>query len=239
MAYHVQSDAFTGPLDLLVSLVRRGQVDLRALTLRPVAERLLAHAQETFDLDEVTEALVHLAVLADLKVRTLVPNPPPVEEAPDENEAPSDLRDRLGAQMAGYLTFREAAQALRALEEIQSQVFVRATDAPDPTGEVLVEGVTLQDLFTAFAQVLRRAREAPHEIPGEEFTVEQKMDALLAVLEQADDAVVFDLLFREGASRLEIIVTFLAMLELIKRRRIRVRQSHVFGEIAVALVAPS
>lgn len=236
MGYHVQSDAFTGPLDLLVSLARRGQVDLRTLFLRPVAEGYLAQAQEAFDLDEATEVLVHLAVLADLKVRTLVPNAPPAEAVPEDSEAPSDLRDRLDAQMAGYRKFREAAQALRVLEEIQSQVFVRATDAPDPTGEVLVEGVTLQDLFAAFAQVLRRAREAPKEIPGEEFTVEQKMGALLTVLEEARDAVAFDALFRDGASRLEIIVTFLAMLELIRRRRIRVRQSQVFGEIAVSLV---
>jgi segregation and condensation protein A len=236
VAYHVQSDAFTGPLDLLVSLARRGQVDFRALLLRPVAEGYLAQAREAFALDEATEVLVHLAVLADLKVRTLVPNAPPVEELPEDGDAPSDLRDRLDAQMAGYIKFHEAAHALRVLEDVQRQVFVRATDAPDPTGEVLVEGVTLQDLFAAFAQVLRRAREAPQEIPGEEFTVEQKMDALLTVLDLAHDPVAFDALFRDGASRLEIIVTFLAMLELIRRRRIRVRQSQVFGEIAVALV---
>lgn len=137
--------------------------------------------------------------------------------------------------MAGYLKFREAAHALQVLEEIQSQVFVRSPDASDPTGDVLVEGVTLEDLFAAFAQVLRRSREAPQEIPGEEFTVEQKMDALLAMLERETAGVAFHALFREGASRLEIIVTFLAMLELIKQRRIRVRQPQVFGEILVAL----
>jgi segregation and condensation protein A len=104
---------------------------------------------------------------------------------------------------------------------------------------VLVEGVTLQDLFAAFAQVLRRAHEAPLEIAGEEFTVEQKMDALLAMLTGEQDGVVFHDLFRDGASRLEIIVTFLAMLELIKERRIRVRQPQVFGEILVVRVNAS
>jgi segregation and condensation protein A len=235
VAYHVQSDEFTGPLDLLVSLAHRGQVEFKTLSLRSIAEGYVDRASISFDLEEATEVLVQLAVLADLKVRTLVPNAPPAGEIMEEGEGPSDLRDRLEAQMAGYLKFREAAHALRVLEEIQSQVFVRAPDAPDPTGDVLVEGVTLQDLFAAFAQVLRRAHEAPQEIAGEEFTVEQKIEVLLAMLARARDGVVFHALFRDGASRLEMIVTFLAMLELIKQRRIRVRQPQVFGEILVEL----
>lgn len=235
MAYHVQSDEFTGPLDLLVSLAHRGQVEFKSLSLRSIAEQYVERARASFDLEEATEVLVQLAVLANLKVRTLVPHAPPVEEILEESDAPSDLRDRLEAQMVGYLKFREAAHALRVLEEIQSQVFVRAPGAPDPTGDVLVEGVTLQDLFAAFAQVLRRAHDAPQEIAGEEFTVEQKMEALLAMLARERDGVVFHALFRDGASRLEIIVTFLAMLELIKQRRIRVRQPQVFGEILVGL----
>lgn len=236
MAYHVESNCYTGPLDLLVSLAYRGQVDFKALSLRSIAEAYAERARTAFDLDEATDVLVQLAVLADLKVRTLVPHAPPADEIGEEGEGPSDLRDRLGAQMAGYIKFREAAQALRALEEMQSQVFARAPDAPDPTGDALVEGVTLQDLFAAFAQVLRRAREAPLEIAGEEFTVEQKMDALLALLATVREGVAFQALFRDGASRLEIIVTFLAMLELIKERRIRVRQPQVFGEILVVRV---
>lgn len=236
MAYQVQSDGFTGPLDLLVSLAYRGQVDFRTVSLRSLAEGYLEHARAGLDLEEATEVLVQLAVLADLKVRALVPHAPPADVPAEEAETPSDLRDRLGAQMAEYLKFREAAQALRVLEEIQSQVFVRSPDAPDPNGEVLVEGVTLQDLFAAFAQVLRRAREAPRQIPGEEYTVEEKMEALLAALGQDPAGVAFEALFRMGASRLEIIVTFLAMLELIKQRRIRVRQPRVFGEILVMLV---
>ena len=140
--------------------------------------------------------------------------------------------------MAEYLKFRQAAQALRVLEEVQSRVFVRPPGIPDPTEEVLVEGVTLQDLFVAFAQILRRAREAPQEIAGEEFTVEEKMAALLAVVGGQEAGVRFEALFPERASRLEIIVTFLAMLELIKQRRLRVRQAQVFGEILVMVAVP-
>lgn len=237
MAYHVQCEAFEGPLDLLVSLAYRGQVDLQRVPLRHLAEDYLARAGGSPHLDEATEVLVQLAILTDLKARTLVPKAPPAETPPPGEEAPSDLRDRLGAQMAEYLHFREAAQALRVLEDLQSKVFSRPPDAPPPGDDVLLEGVTLQDLFTAFAQVLQRAREAPSEIPGEQFTVEEKMAAVQALLRRSGGAIVFRLLFRDGASRLEIIVTFLALLELIKERRIRARQAQVFGEIEVSLVA--
>jgi segregation and condensation protein A len=238
VAYHVQSDAYTGPLDLLVNLAHRGRVDLRTLALRDIAEGYLQRTSESADLEEATEILVQLAVLADLKARSLVPHAPPAEELPQEDETGSDVGARLGAQMAEYLKFRQAAQALRVLEEVQSRVFVRPPGIPDPTEEVLVEGVTLQDLFVAFAQILRRAREAPQEIAGEEFTVEEKMAALLAVVGGQEAGVRFEALFPERASRLEIIVTFLAMLELIKQRRLRVRQAQVFGEILVMVAVP-
>ena len=236
MAYQVQCAAFEGPLDLLVSLAYRGQVDLQDVPLRAIAEGFLAQVRTTPDLDSASETLVQLAVLTDLKARTLVPKAPPADVPPAAEDAgPSDLGERLGAQMAEYLQFREAAQALRVLEDLQSRVFARPPDARPPDGDVLLEGVTLQDLFTAFAQVLRRAAEAPAEIAGERFTVGEKMDAILSMLRAAAGTLPFGALFRETASRLEIIVTFLALLELIKQRRIRARQARAFDEIDVTL----
>ncbi len=239
MGHHVQCEAFEGPLDLLVSLAYRGQIDLQRVPLRRLAEEYLERARVAPALEQATEVLVQLAILSDLKARTLVPKAPPAETPPPAEEAPSDLRDRLGAQMAEYLQFREAAQALRVLEDIQSQVFARPAGAPSPGDDVLLDGVTLQDLFAAFAQVLQRAHEAPSEIQGEQFTVEGKMTAVQSLLRSSGGALAFGLLFRDGASRLEIIVTFLALLELIKQRRIRARQTQVFGEIEVSLVTAS
>jgi len=235
VAYHVQCEAFEGPLDLLISLAYRGQIDLQSLPLRRFAEDYLERARAALDLEEATEVLVQLAVLSDLKARTLVPKAPPAETPPPAEEAATDLRDRLGAQMAEYLQFREAAQALRALEEAQSRIFARPPDAVEVGDEVLLDGVTLEDLFTAFSRVLERAREAPREIAGEQFTVGEKMDAVLGAL-RAGGALAFGRLFRDGASRLEIIVTFLAILELIKQRRIRARQAEAFGEIELRAV---
>jgi len=239
VAYQVQCAVFEGPLDLLVSLAYRGQVDLQSVPLRDMAEVFMERVRTAPDLDEASEVLVQLAILTDLKARTLVPKAPPADTPPPPEEAASDLGERLGAQMAEYLQFREAAQALRVLEDLQSRVFAGAPGASEPDGEVLLEGVTLQDLFTAFAQVLRRAADAPGEIAGERFTVGEKMDVVLAMLRTAGGALAFGVLFRDGASRLEIIVTFLALLELIKQRRIRARQPQPFAEIEVMLVAAS
>ena len=236
MAYHVQCEVFDGPIDLLVSLAHRGQVDLSRVPLHEFAEAYRERARMTPDLDEATDVLVHLAILADLKARTLVPAAPPAEPPPPPEEASDGLRDRLDAQMAQYQQFREAAQALRQLESIQSRIFAGPAASAVPGEEVLLEGVTLEDLFTAFDRVLRRAKDAPTEIAGEEFTVEQKMDAVVHALDVAGGTVLFGTLFRTGASRLEIIVTFLALLELMKRRRIRAQQSRAFGEIEIVLV---
>jgi segregation and condensation protein A len=236
VAHHVQCDVFEGPLDLLVSLAHRGQVDLSRVPLGPLAEAFREQARTAANLDDATDALVQFAVLADLKARTLVPSPPPAEAPPAAEEPAGDLRDRLGAQMAEYLQFREAAQALRHLEQIQSRIFGHPAAPADLGDEVLLEGVTLEDLFTAFTHVLHRAENAPAEIAGEEFTVEQKMAAVVHALGVAGGSVLFGTLFRTGASRLEIIVTFLALLELIKSRRIRARQSKAFEEIEVVLV---
>lgn len=236
MAYHVQCEVFEGPIDLLVSLAHRGQIDLSRVPLRRLAETYREQARVNPALDEATDVLVHLAVLADLKARTLVPKAPPAEAPPPAEEAAGDLRDRLGAQMAEYLQFREAAQALRHLEQVQSQIFGHPTAAADLGEEVLLNGVTIEDLFTAFNQVLTRAKDAPKEIAGEQFTVEQKMAAVVRALDVAGGTVLFGTLFRTGASRLEIIVTFLALLELIKSRRIRARQSKAFDEIEIVLV---
>jgi segregation and condensation protein A len=240
VAYQVQCAAFEGPLDLLVSLAYRGQVDLQRVPLQEIAETFLQRVRDGHDVDGASEALVQLAVLTDLKARTLVPKAPPAETPPPTEEAgSSDLGERLEAQLVEYLQFREAAQALRALEELQSKVFARPPDTRDPEGDVLLEGVTLRDLFTAFAGVLERAAGAPGEIAGEQFTVGDKMGAIVAALRAAGGRLAFGRLFRDHASRLEIIVTFLALLELIKQRRIRARQPQTFAEIEIMVAEES
>lgn len=232
--YTVKLPQFEGPLDLLLSLVQQGQVDLREVPLSRIAEDYLAAAQRQLDLEEATEVLWMLAAMIEMKARLLVPKPTTPEEPLPEPEEPSDLSERLEEKLEEYRAFKEVASALRALEDYQHRVFARP-GTEDPNA-VFLEGVSLDDLFRAFQQVFERAKEAVGEIPTEEVKVAERMEAILDLLAQHREGVVFSDLFRASSTKLEVIVTFLALLELIKNRRIRAQQPQRFAAIRLMLV---
>lgn len=232
--YAVKLPQFEGPLDLLLSLAQQGQIDLRDIPLGPLAEDYLATMNERVDLEEATEILWILAALVEVKSRALVPKPPPIEEAVPE-EDPSDLQERLAEKFVEYHAFKEVAGALRALEDYQHRVFARTTATE--TDDVLLEGVSLEDLFRAFRQVLDRARTTVGEVFTEEVRVADQMQAILRLLHAQPEGVLFPTLFPAQRSTLEIIVTFLALLELIKARRVRADQAQPFAAIRLVLVS--
>lgn len=229
----VKLPQFEGPLDLLLSLAQQGQVDLREVPLGPIAEDYLATIQERVDLEEATEVLSVLASLVELKSRALVPKPPPLEETPPE-EGPSDLQERMAERFVEYHAFKEVAGALRVLEDYQQKVFARTT--PVETDEVLLTGVSLEDLFRAFQQVLDRARTTVGEVLTEEVKVADQMQMILRLLRSQPDGVLFPALFPASQSTLVVIVTFLALLELIKERQVRAHQGEPFAAISLILV---
>lgn len=236
LSYTVKLPQFEGPLDLLLSLAQQGQVDLREIPLGQIAEQYLAGTQERLDLEEATEVLWMLAAMIEMKSRLLVPKPETPEEALAVEEEPSDLQERLEEKLQEYRAFKEVASALRALEDYQHRIFARPP-AEDPT-TVFLEGVTLDDLFRAFHQVFERARDTIGEIPAEEVRVADRMDAILTQLARSPNGVLFGDLFAAAATKLEVIVTFLALLELIKNRRIRAQQPQTFAPIRLMLAAP-
>ena len=224
----VHTATFEGPLDQLLRLAQQGQVDLQTLPLADIAADYLAHARRDFDVDDVTETIWMLAALIELKARALLPQPPPPEEPPVDDAG--DLEELLEERLAAYRAFKDVATALRALEAYQQRVFLRPPDEPD---EPLLSGVALTDLFRAFQEVLARGRERGAEIPPEGITVADRMAAVLALLAAHPGGVPFDALFPPEASRLEIVVTFLALLELIRLLRVRVMQEARFGTIRI------
>ncbi len=232
-AYTVKLPQFEGPLDLLLSLAQQGQVDLREIPLGQIAEDYLASTGSSLDLEEATEVLWVLAAMVEMKSRLLVPKPTAPDELPVE-EAPSDLQERLEEKLVEYRAFKEVASALRALEDAQHRIFARGTLVSE---EVILEGVSLEDLFRAFRQVLERAKEEVGEVFTEEVKVADKMQAILDLLAAQPEGVQFPALFGAGRSKLEIIVTFLALLELIKERRVRALQPKPFADIRLVLVA--
>lgn len=234
--YTVKLPQFTGPLDLLLNLAQQGQVDLREIPLGQIAEEYLAASRERFDLDEATEVLWVLAAMIEMKSRLLVPKVEALAEPIEAEGEASDLQERLAERLQEYRAFKEVSSALRALEEYQQKVFARPREAD--SGEVVLEGVTIDDLFRAFQQVLERARAQVGEIPAEEIKVADRMEAILALLAASPDGVEFPRLFSERAGILEVIVTFLALLELIKQRRVSAQQPRPFAVIRL-MVVPS
>ena len=235
MPYIVKIPQFEGPLDELLTLAQQGSVDLREIPLARIAEAYLAGTEHHVDLEEATEVLWMLAAMIEMKSRLLVPKPDiPAEPLPLEE--PSDLEARLEEKLQEYRAFKEVASALRALEDYQHRIFARPPG--DDPNAVFLEGVTLDDLFRAFQQVLERAREEVGEITAEEVKVAERMEAILTLLAQHPQGVVFVDLFAAAATKLQVIVTFLALLELIKNRRVRAQQPQTFAPIRVALAAP-
>ncbi len=227
-AFVVHTATFEGPLEHLLRLAQQGQVDLQTLPLADIAADYLAHSRKHFDVDDVTESVWMLAALLELKARALLPQPPPAEEP--EDDQPGDLEELLEERLAAYRAFRDVATALRALEVYQQRVFLHPPEEP---AEPLLSGVVLSDLFRAFQEVLARGRERGAEMPPESITVAERMAAVLALLVAHADGVPFDGLFPPQATRLEIVVTFLALLELIRLLRVRVRQDGRFGTIRI------
>lgn len=234
-AYTIKLPQFEGPLDLLLSLAQQGQVDLREIPLGQIAEEYLVAARGGLDLEQATEVLWVLAAMIEMKSKLLVPKPEAEEEPITLEEEASDLHERLEERLAEYRAFKEVATALRALEDYQKRVFSRTTTG-DPEAVVL-EGVTLEDLFRAFQRALERAREEVGEISTEEVKVADRMEAILILLGAHPDGVDFPALFSRAASKLEVIVTFLALLELIMERRVRARQPGPFAPIRLLMVA--
>lgn len=234
-AYTIKIPQFEGPLDLLLNLAQQGQVDLREIPLGQIAEEYLHSTKTRFDLDEATEVLWVLAAMIEMKARLLVPKDETPVEPVEPEAASSDLQERLEERLQEYRAFKEISGALRALEEYQQKVFARPKEAD--SGEVVLEGVTLEDLFHAFQQVLERTRERVGEIPAEEIKVADRIEAIMELLGDHPEGVEFQRLFSERAGTLEVIVTFLALLELIKLRRVRAEQSRPFAAILIVPVS--
>jgi len=229
----VKVGGFEGPIHELVRRAHAGDVDLREVDLASMVRAYLEGLRQEVDLEEATEFLWAAALLVEMKSKLLLPPKPPPPEAPQEEEA--DLEERLRQQMEEYRVFREAAEALAALEAVQRRVFTRPADQTS-AGELPLVGLTVDDLFAAFRRILERSQRRTEEVPAEGVTVADRMRAILAALASAPEGVLFEALFEPESPRIVVIVTFLALLELVYRRRVRVAQTEPFGPIRLYAV---
>jgi len=234
-AYRVRLDQFEGPLDLLLHLIKKNEVDVRELPVAQITEQYLGYLDLMRDLslDIAGEYLVMAATLTLIKSRLLLPSP-----APEEGEE-SDPRADLVRQLLEYQRYREASAALAERPLLRRDTFAREPNAeglaedPDVTRRIRV---TLWELMEAFRVVLKRAEPDPvHQVEGEPISLAARIEGLLQTLAVAR-TLRFDSLFGDAPTRGYVIVTFLAVLELIKQHVVEAVQEAIMGPIEIALL---
>ncbi len=233
-AYRLKLDIFEGPLDLLLFLIKKNDIDICDIPIAQITEQYLEYIEmmRLLDLEAVGEFLVMAATLMQIKSKMLLPRDPVAEE---EREDP---RDELVRRLQEYKLFKEAAERLREKEALRQRLFPRRVDEEtrreleEEAQEVSFE-TTLFDLIDAFSGALKRMREkAVYEVREEEYTVEQKIHEVLhGLLERP--RIRLDEFFSKARCKMEIIVLFIAVLELIRLKEIRVVQKRLFAEIEI------
>ena len=230
--YPVHLQVFEGPLDLLLHLIRKHEVNIYDIPIALVTQQYLDYLglMQELNLDVVGEFLVMAATLIHIKSRMLLPRPDPAQE--DEE----DPREALVRRLLEHQRFKAAAELLHEREIQRSAQWLRPDDrVSDVVGEAPEPEIEL-DLFSlmaAFRQVLDRARQRPRVLlPPEQLPIETRIDQLLARL-STTEACGFEELFADVQTRGGMVVTFLALLEMIRLKLVRVFQQANFGPIRV------
>lgn len=244
MSYAVRTDVFEGPFDLLLHLILRDEVDLYEISLARIVDGFLAHVEGlgALDLEVTTEFLVIAATLVDLKARRLLPGPVDVEV--DEELALFEQRDLLLARLIEAKTFRDAGAALERLAAVASRSWPRTAGleerflalAPD-----LLAGVTPADLHAAWVRVSSptpRPRVQLDHLAPIRVSVGEAVEDLLTRL-PGSGPLTFRALTEGMVDRMEVIVRFLAVLELYKQGLVELDQSVTFGDLEVCWVGDS
>jgi segregation and condensation protein A len=228
----IRLEGYEGPLDLLLHLIKRDEIDIWNIPIARVTEQYLKYLQLMRDLNisVAGEWLVMAATLIHIKSHMLLPPDP---SAPGIEEAAEDPRTELVYQLLEHLKYKNAAQMLYTRQEVENAVWNR------PPSEVIEEGkdllaVSLFDLLRAFNEVVERfSQRSRIELFGEEVTVAQKIEEIRRLL-LIQDALQFSAFFQDAPSKQHLIATFLALLELVRLKEIGVRQRKTFGEIWIS-----
>jgi segregation and condensation protein A len=232
----VRLEVFDGPLDLLLHLVKEQQLDIATVPLATVAEQYLTYVSmmEQLDVELAAEYLVIAATLVFLKSRALLP-PVPQEFVDESEESPEEVEERLRRRLIAYSKYRELGEELRQRQYEASGFFTR--DGGDTASELVQRyRIDAERLGRAFVAMLREARPEKRSIAREQLSVIAQMDYIIRSLKERGE-ILFSVLCRDlGATREIIIVTFLAILELIRRRRVSYSQPAAFDDIRLTQV---
>lgn len=227
-ALEVFLDAFEGPLDLLLYLIKRQNLDILALPIANITHQYIEYVElmKEMRLELAAEYLVMAAMLAEIKSRMLLPRP--VEDADEE-----DPRAELIRRLQEYVRFKQAAEDIDGLPRMERDIHEINVIQTEVVVEEKLPQVDLKDLMHALNEVLKRAEMyASHEIQQEPLSLRERMTQVLSSL-AVDDFIEFSSLFTKEEGRDGVIVTFIAILELLKERVIEIVQSEMFAPIYV------
>jgi segregation and condensation protein A len=234
-AYPVKLEHFEGPLDLLIHLIKKSEVNVYDIPIALIAGQYLDYIElmQEMNLDVAGEFLVMAATLIHIKSRMLLPRPPTEAELAGEEEDP---REALVRRLIEHQRFKVAAELLHERETWRSAQWPRSDAAVAAVAGEEVEPELEVDLFSllaAFRGVLERARHRPRVLlPPEQVSIESRIEVLLTRLSETE-ACGFEDLFGDVSGRGDLIVTFLALLEMIRLKLVRIFQSGPFGPIRV------
>ncbi len=233
--YKVKLEVFEGPMDLLLFLIKKNELDIYNISISVITEQYLEYLElmELLDLNIAGEFLVMAATLMHIKSKMLLP---PEERLQDEGEEEPDPRAELVKRLIEYKAFKDVSESLRSMESRQLNVFHRSGQmdvlGEEFQGEHFFEA-TLFDLISAFSGVLKDiSREAFLEVIKDQVTVQDKIHDILHLLVLKPSVCLAEL-FKQAGSRMEMVTIFLALLELIKNQSILAVQKELFSDIEI------
>jgi segregation and condensation protein A len=247
--YRVQLDAYSGPLDLLLHLVKRHEIDLNDIPIAQLTDQYLRHLQllQLIDVDQAGEFLVMAATLLEIKSQLLMPRPQEAQDACDDpaSSAATDPRYELVQQLLAYKRYKDAAIALEDRYDSWSSRFPvypvarLKPDGADPDAaepvELDLEDVHILDLCEAFANILDSiGQKREHEVTYDDTPISLHAEDIFDRLKR-DGSMSLQAIFQGRPGRSEMIGLFLAMLELVRQRRVRATQDKIAGEICLEI----
>jgi len=237
VGYRVSLPMFEGPLDLLLHLVQKHELDILNIPIAFITEKYIEyiHLLDELNIDLASEYLVMAATLVHIKSRMLLPNPPAEDTADGEGEAELDPRAELVRRLLEYQKYKLAAEQLGSRSVLGRDVFVRGSSDEMAGGEAPLEGVAMFKLLEAFQTVLERTQKTrEHQIDFERFSITEKIGELSDRLRR-ERRLVFHEIFADPTNRAEIIITFLALLEMTRLRLTRLTQDGPLEPIYIEL----
>jgi len=225
--YRVELDIFEGPLDLLLYLIKKNEIDIYDIPIAEITRQYLSYLEimRILNLEMAGEFLVMAATLMRIKAKMLLPSP-----STEEEEEIEDPREELVRRLVEYQHYKEISRKLSELEESQRGLFFRVGSPPGEAESESEIRATLFDLLAAFKKAMDNApRPGYHEVEPESVSIEERIEFITNLLREREGVSFFEIV--SGERKIIVIVTFMAILELVKRQKIFAKQSTPYGDL--------